>query len=142
MLSNATLDRVDRVIKIARSLKPEKAIGKPFHVTACYRKSKLIALGWNDYRHFHPAKRFGVYTGFKRSKEKYIAGRHSEIAAVLNCGHIDFSDIVFINVRINNNNQVDMSKPCPNCLRTLSEQIGFKSIIYTNADGTIGIIKS
>ncbi len=141
MISKATLSRVNKVIEIARALKPLKATGKPFHVTACFRKSRLIAIGWNDYRHFHPAKRFGKYIGSKQSPDKYIPGRHSEIAAVLNSGEKDFSDVTFVNVRINNNNQVDMAKPCPNCFRVLTEQLNIKSIIYTKADGTIDFIK-
>lgn len=141
MISKAALTRVSRVVEIARALKPLKATGKPFHVTACYKKNKLISIGWNDYRHFHPAKRFGAYMGYKQSRDKYIPGRHSEIAAILNSGQTDFSDITFINVRINNSDNIDIAKPCPNCSRVLIDQLCVKSIIYTKTDGSVDIIK-
>lgn len=140
MVSKATQYRVQRVIEMARALKPLKSTGKPFHVTACYRKNKLLSIGCNDYRHLHPERRFGKYVANKTGG-KYIPGRHSEIAAVMNAGEDDFSNITFINVRINNNDEVDIAKPCPNCYRVLAEQLGFKSIIYTTADGGIDFIK-
>lgn len=122
-----------RLEEITRSLKPTHQTGKSFHATFVYNKNKLICTAHNNYNKLHPYHRFGSYVPTKHEKGNYIPGIHSEVAALLKMGQDDCSDLTFINIRIDNNDDVAISKPCPNC-QNLLDSIGYKKIVYY--DGT------
>ena len=119
-----------RGVEIARALKPSNQTGQYFHTTFIYRKRKALAIGINNYNKINLASRWGEYLPCKNDgPTRYIAGIHSEISALIKNGLEDCSDLDFFNVRIGNNNQIGMSKPCKNCQRVL-KQVGFKNLYY------------
>ena len=118
-----------RLEEITRSLKPICQTGKSFHATFVYKKNKLVCTAYNNYTKQHPYYKFGKYKSTKRASVNYIPGIHSEVAALPKMGSVDCSNLTFINVRIDNMNNVAISKPCPNCLRLL-DSIGYKKLWY------------
>lgn len=130
--------RISRIIDIARCLRPAKQTGQCFHVTAAFNKSRMVALGYNTYNHEHLRHIFGEAKACKSNSKYYKSGRHSEMV-VLKRLKFESRQITFINVRIDNNNNVAMSKPCVNCMRVLNE-FGFKKIYYTVSPNSYGII--
>ena len=55
----------------------------------------------------------------------------TSVAALIKMGNMDCSNLTFANVRIDNNNQVAISKPCRNCEKLLTD-IGFKTLWFYN----------
>lgn len=140
LISKSVRARMKRFVEIARALKPNNQTGQFFHVTFACHKRKTLAIGINNYRKVNVVNRWGEYLPLKStSTEKYIAGIHSEISALIKMGLEDCSDLDFYNVRIGNNNQVGMSKPCRNCQRVL-KQIGYKNLYYFDENKRICIL--
>ena len=124
---------IDRYIEITRALKEKKQSGRSFHATFIFDKSKLLSIGWNDYLKEHRRHKFGAYTS-KNKTGNYISGIHSESASIIKLGEQDCSNYTFLNIRIDNNGEVNIAKPCHNCMRLL-EQVGFKRLIWTTKEG-------
>jgi deoxycytidylate deaminase len=124
---------VNRYIEIARALKPRHQSGRSFHLTCIFDKSKLLAMGFNNYAKEHPRHKFGVYSATKPGSN-YVSGIHSEISSIIRLGEEDCSRYTFLNIRLDNNNNPALAKPCPNCFRVLRNQVGFKRIYYTTSD--------
>ena len=118
-----------RLEDITRALKPLSQTGKSFHTTFIYRGNKLLTIGVNNYSKLHPHHKYGVYAP-RYNDGLYVSGIHSEISAIVKLGLEDCSAYTFINIRINNNNSVAISKPCKNCYSVLRNQVGFKAIWY------------
>lgn len=130
MVSKSIIQRMMRCVEIARALKSSNQTGQYFHTTFIFRKRKALAIGINNYNKINLASRWGEYLPCKNDgPTRYIAGIHSEISALIKNGLEDCSDLDFFNVRIGNNNQIGMSKPCKNCQRVL-KQVGFKNLYY------------
>lgn len=117
-----------RLEEICSALKPKYQSGKSFHVTFVYKKNKLLCIANNNYKKNHPYHKFGEYKAIKNGK-KYQAGIHSECAALIKLGLEDCSDLTFVNLRVDNNGNPAISKPCANCQRLL-DQVGYKKIFY------------
>ena len=90
----------------------------------------MICIANNDYSKLHPYHKFGEYKPALKT-DKYISGIHSECAAIIKLGLTDCSHLTFVNVRINNHDNVAISKPCANCTRLL-QQIGYKWLWFYN----------
>ncbi len=125
-----------RLEEITRSLKPVHQTGKSFHATFVYNKNKLICTAHNNYNKMHPYYKFGKYKATKNNNNKYIPGIHSEVAALLKMGSSNCTSLTFVNIRIDNNNNVAISKPCPNC-QNLLDSIGYKNLWYYNGKNYI-----
>lgn len=124
------LRRVNTYIELAKAMKPAKQTGQFYHVTFICKKRKVIAIGFNNLIKKHPEHKWGEYVCTKsNNSEHYAAGLHSELSAIIKCGHEDCSQFDFFNIRINNNNQIAPSKPCINCQRILN-QVGYKNMYY------------
>jgi deoxycytidylate deaminase len=119
-----------RCIEVSRALKPVKATGRAFHTTFAVKKGKIVCIGWNDYNKMHRSHKFGVYSSHKDLPSGYKASLHSEVACIIRLGEENLSDFDIVNVRIDNNNFVAQSKPCPNCQRVLYD-LSPKSIHYS-----------
>lgn len=125
----------DRLVEISRALKDEKQTGKQFHTTFAIRKNKILAISFNDYTKTHPltinyVSRFGnthTYTASQHSEQK-IYGRIMKMG--FNC-----NDLVFVNVRITNGNQLGLSAPCPNCFANFVGRYGYRRFYYSNEFG-------
>lgn len=119
----------NRLEEISRALKPVHQSGRTFHVTFVYKKNKMLCIGHNNYNKKHPYHKFGVYKPFKDGGENYVAGIHSECAALIKLGMEDCSDLTFVNIRIGSDGNAAISKPCDNCQRLLNE-VGHKRIWF------------
>lgn len=129
-----------RYAEIAKALKPSNQTGQFFHVTFVCKKRKVLAIGINNYHKALDAKKWGEYKPCKSvNTESYRPGIHSEISALIKLGREDCSDLDFFNIRIGNNGEITISKPCPNCYRVL-QQIGFKNIYYFDNNHRIAMI--
>lgn len=125
----------NKAIEIARALRVEKISGKSFHVSFLARKNRIVCMGWNDYNKHHPYHKFGHYKNYKGFTDNYRPSLHGELSCIIRMGLEDLSDFTFINCRINNNDEVAMSKCCLNCERIL-RQVGVKDFYYTTNEGT------
>lgn len=125
----------DRLVEISRALKDEKQTGRYFHTTIVLRKNKILCISINNYLKTHPGtinyvSRFG-------NTHTYIASQHSEQIAynkMIRHG-FDCSDLVFVNIRITNGNQLGLSAPCPNCFSRFVQVHGYKRFYYSNEFG-------
>lgn len=120
-----------RLEELTKALKPIHQSGKSFHVTVVYKKNKLLCIANNNYKKRHPHYKFGHYLATKGGN--YVAGIHSECAALIKLGQEDCSDLTFVNIRIDGNGKPAISKPCKNCQRLLN-QVGFKKIWYYDGE--------
>lgn len=118
-----------RLESLAHALKHTQQTGQSFHVTFVYHGSKLIKIGQNNYNKLHRSHKYGDYLPYKNVKSNYVAGIHSEISAIIRLGDNDCFDYTFVNVRIGNDGEPKISKPCQNCLKVM-RQIGYKAIWY------------
>ena len=132
--------KINKCIEITKCIKKDKESGRSFHATFIFDKGKLLSIGFNNYNKLHRSTKFGKYKGTKANPDQYIAGLHSEIDSIIKLGRTDCSRLTFINIRIDNNERPNMSKPCENCFRVL-QGLGFKQIYYLNALGDTQIIK-
>ena len=132
--------KIKKCIDITRALRESRESGRSFHSTFIFDKGKLLSIGFNNYKKLHRHHLFGKYVGTKDNPDKYVAGIHSEIDAIIKLGRTDCSRLTFINIRIDNNNCANISKPCENCFRVL-QGLGFKQIYYIDALGGIQFLK-
>ena len=129
------MKKYDRLIEIAKEIKPKTQTGKFFHVSFVMKGGKILHIGVNDY-----FKRNNISSKYKRFKKslnskQYIAGIHSEVSALSKFKYNeDVSNLVLVNVRINNLNQVECSCPCPNCAKFIKE-MGIKKVYFSEKTG-------
>lgn len=121
----------ERLENISRAMKPIYQDGKCFHTTFAFHGNKLLVIGNNQYSKNHRWHKLGKYTPRKESTKNYQAGIHSEAMTILKLGMDDCSHLTFVNIRIGNNGEAAISKPCSNCYRLLKEY-GFKNLYYHN----------
>lgn len=133
MVNLLTIDRkIKKATQIAFKLKESNQTGRAFHLTAVFKKNRLLTVGVNNYKKTHPEVEKIKY--LNKENERYNACIHSELAAWLNLDKANCSDFVFVNVRIDKNNKVGMSRPCSGCIKLL-KKIRFKKFYYTDCDG-------
>lgn len=125
-----------RLEDISRALKPKLQNGRTFHTTFVYHGNKLLAIGVNDHTKEHRRKLFGKYQPTKESDGEYIPGIHSEISSLIKLGLEDCGHLTFVNLRIDNNGDPAMSKPCLNCLGVM-ENISFKKFWYFDGNNYV-----
>lgn len=139
-VSKSILRRIKHYVEIARALKPSKQSGHFFHVTFVTKKSKVLAIGINNYRRNLDAKKWGEYKPLKNDQtSNYYPAIHSEISALIKLGREDCSDLDFFNIRIGNTNDIMISKPCLNCQRVL-RQVGYKNVYYFNENKRVCVL--
>jgi deoxycytidylate deaminase len=120
----------ERAVEMAKAIKPTKKTGKSFHVSIIYRKNRMICVGYNDYNRPHNEKRFGKYINHKGYESEYKPCIHSEISSIIRHGEENLNKYDMLNIRIGNEDQVLLSRPCPNCLRVCTE-INLDNIFYS-----------
>ena len=133
--SRTIRNRMSRCVNIAKSLfsKGVTSNGRTFNCTFAFNKSKLLAIGINNYnKQIQYLKQFKtnycVYCG-----ENYHPSLHDEISCLLKLGLEDCSHIDFYSVRINKWKKCCCSRPCLNCENILN-QVGFKHVWYFDKD--------
>jgi hypothetical protein len=123
-----------RLESISSALKPLVQDGRAFHTCFIYSGSKLLTIGMNQYKKIHPYHKFGKYISYKN--EEYDSALHAEIDALIRHGESDCSNLTFINIRIDNNGNPAISKPCGNCQRIL-DGVGYKNLYYFDGTGYV-----
>jgi len=125
-------DRIfNRLTEISIALKSKRQTGRTFHTTFILEKKRIISIGVNNLDKSHPKTNEFDYT---KDNYDYFPCLHSEMDAWLKLGKEDCSRFVFVNLRVNNNGELDNSLPCKGC-KSLMKQIGFKEFYYSNKSG-------
>lgn len=127
---------ISKALEISYALKGKKQTGRQFHITFAFYKNRIHAIGINDYHRHHPRKRFGVYKAFKGNNDYYQPSLHSEIDALIKLGENNCKQFTFLNVRVGNNGNINLAKPCENCQEVL-KQINFRKFYFTDSNGKI-----
>lgn len=127
--------KTDRLVEIAKALKPANKDLSSFHVTFAYNKKRLLAIGMNS-RKTHPRNLRYNYLDRKGRNRSHLVTIHSELSAVIKLGLEDCNHIDFYVLRIDNNNQLNYSKPCTGCI-DLFQQVGYRNVYYSTKKGFI-----
>lgn len=124
-----------RAIEITRALKGKKdSGGRCYHTTFIFHKNRVVAIGINNYNKTHPKTLKHPYRN--KCGDRYLAGVHSELNAILKLKHRDYNELEVLNLRLDKNNKISLSKPCHGCQHLL-KQLNFKAIYYSNKIGKI-----
>jgi deoxycytidylate deaminase len=124
----------NRLVEVSKAMKDRRQTGMRFHTTFFLKKSKIVCVGWNDYNKSHRSHKLGEYKAHKFCKDAYRPSIHSECAAVIKFGETDLSNYEICNVRIDNNSDISLSKPCPNCMKLITS-LSPKKIFYSTPNG-------
>ena len=95
-----------------------------FHVAFIFQKNKILSIGVNSFKTHTWARELG-YKG---------DAIHAELSACLKLGEENCSRYNIAVLRINRQNSLAMSRPCPHC-GALLRKLKFKRIFYTNGGG-------
>ena len=119
---------IQRAFKLTEQLK-NKPIGKSRHYSFLIKQNRIINVGYNNSWKTHPLSK----------KMHFRFGNiHAEFSCLIKYrNYIDsIKDCSMLNIRINNNKQIDFSKPCKFCQK-LIKMFGIKKCYYTNHIGQI-----
>lgn len=119
-----------RLTDLARALVNKKHR----HVSFVTRRNKIVSVGINNINKTHTKNLKYNYIGRENKDIRQEVGIHSELSAALKMGEEDLRKHNLINVRINKNGKIDMSKPCRGC-QDLIRQLNFNKVFYTNKHG-------
>lgn len=131
-LSKAVRNRMSAAVNIAKALMSNGATsnGRTFNCTFAYSKSKLLAIGMNNYRRVMSGYMPKFKTTFKAyGEDSYVPCLHGEINCLLKLGLEDCSGLDFFSVRIDKHGHCTHSRPCANCERIL-RMTGFKHVYF------------
>lgn len=134
--TGAVLDRMHRYVNLAKAMfrKGATSNGRTFNVTFAVKKSKIIAIGLNDYDRQMVGYNRKLKATFKKFGEStYVSNCHAEMSSLLKLGLDDCSDLDFYNVRLNRGCHCCNSQPCSNCLHML-KNVGYKHIYFYDND--------
>jgi hypothetical protein len=114
---------INKSIQLATELFPtvykEKTLNDNFHFAFGYCRSKLIAIGINDYalssKALKLAEKFNVY---ERKKYPSLHAEIDLISRLFGRYYID-SNLTVVVIRLNRFYRLQMSKPCPSCTTVL-----------------------
>ena len=96
------------------------------HFSFLCRRNRIISIGWNSRKSHTKAELHGYF----------FESMHSELHCILNAKNTidNLSDLTLYNVRINNWNEVCMSRPCVICQK-LMFVFNISKCKYTNTKG-------
>ena len=123
----------ERYVEITKALMAEHFTARTFHTTFILRKNRLQKIGINNGK-THPENLKYKYFSKDGTDIRSFVGVHSELSAILKYGEEDCSDCVFVNIRIDKNGNLTISKPCAGC-QDLLNQVGYKKVYYSNEKG-------
>ena len=104
------------------------------HVSFLLYRNKIASIGINNPLKTHPRNLNYKFRGRNDEDISHFVGIHSELSAVIRLGEEDLSKYTLINVRINRENEVSLSKPCGGC-QDMIKQLGIKKVLYTDEKG-------
>jgi len=129
-----TSEAFTKYIDITKALMNEGFETKTFHTSFIIKKNRLQKIGVNINK-THPANLKYKYFAKDGVDIRSMVGVHSELSAILKYGKEDCSDCVFINIRIDKNGKLALSKPCKGC-QDLLKKVGYKKLYYSTNMGT------
>ena len=130
--SNAVKNRMHRYVNLAKALfrKGATSHGRTFNVCFAVAKSRVIAIGLNDYARDMSGYNKKLKISYKKYGEaSYVPSLHAEVSAILKLGIDDCSSMSFYNVRLDKGCHCKNSMPCANCLRLL-KMVKAKNIYF------------
>ena len=129
---------LQRLVDIARAMKPLDHGGKSFHVSFAVQQGKVIGIGTNNYHKVHPYHRFGKYKAVKvsYSSQDYKPCLHSEAHLAIKLGRDTWSGLEIVNVRISSLGKLTSARPCINCDELIIEPLDPKRVYYSTNEGT------
>lgn len=104
------------------------------HVSFLLYRNRIASIGINNPFKTHPRNRKYNFRGRNDEDISHFVGIHSELSAVIKLGEEDLSKYDLVNVRINKNGNVSLSKPCNGCTDMIN-QLGIRKVLYTNDAG-------
>jgi hypothetical protein len=120
------MNKYQRLLEISKALYDKNKAGRAKHFSFILNKSKLLAIGLNNYEKSHP-----IIKDFNYHPFAFI---HAELAACLKLGMTDCSGLTIVNVRVNGNGAIDNSCFCKGCA-SLIRSLNFKKAFFTNKKG-------
>lgn len=128
--------RFNRLIEITRALYPLhiENSGRCFHATYVIKSGKILTIGINNTNKTHTKNLNFDYFAKNGTDLRREVGIHSELSAIIRGRREDYSDCVFVNIRINSEGKTLYSAPCRGCGSAL-RQTGYKKLFYTTNSG-------
>lgn len=114
--------------EIAFAMCPLHVEMRTAHVAFLIKNNKICHIGWNR-RRTHPII----------CNHPYHAGNvylHAEIDAILRSRKDELYDYKMLVLRVNRENQLCNSKPCPGC-QSLLKQFSLSEVWYSDIEGSI-----
>lgn len=117
---------IKKLIEMTRDEAFVKVIDRQFiHCSIIMRRSKVIAVGFNE-RRTHPlAKKYGYRDDFV----------HAELDAMLSVPKNKMHNLDLVNFRFNPAGELRMAKPCDKCFPWVSAL--FRNVFYSDPDGNM-----
>ena len=115
-----------RYFDLAKRAAMESTYGKLRHGAVVVKGGSVVSFGFNKSNHCQFGQRF-------RHMDKGPATQHAEISAILGLPRSATQGADVYVVRINNDCDWRMSKPCPMCEQAL-KFVGVKRVFYTTGD--------
>ena len=115
-----------RYFDLAKRAAMESSYGKLRHGAVVVKGGSVVSFGFNKSNHCQFGQRF-------RHMDKGPATQHAEISAILGLPRSATQGADIYVVRINNDCDWRMSKPCPMCEQAL-KFVGVKRVFYTTGD--------
>jgi deoxycytidylate deaminase len=119
-------------ISLAYASKNTQASHRCKHQAFLLRKNKIVAIGINNTK-THPDNLKFAY------RYPQAQGTHAEFKACLKGNKASYKGYELVVIRVDNNGQLAMSKPCEGCQRML-EHYQVDTIWYTNRKGEFEVL--
>ena len=119
---------LNKCINIAYKLCPVSTEMRCSHIAFLIKNNDIFKIGWNKKR-THPLTKIHPYHG----GNVYL---HAEVDAILRSRKDELYDYKMLVLRVNRENQLCNSKPCPGC-QSLIKQFSLSEIWYSDIEGSI-----
>lgn len=124
----------EKSIELARALWQPNYENRCQHFSFAFYKGRVLGIGRNKSR-THPVNlRNPVYFNGRINEFKGICSELSLFLAIKSKTNIPFSKLVVVNVRIDKNLSIKMSRPCLSCSSLLA-YLKPKKLYFTNSSG-------
>lgn len=127
----------DKVKEIAFAFDKNFFPGRNLHLSFLIYKGGIISIGQNS-KKTHPINlknRKINKNGVDISNFKGICSEWSAISKLKNLTNIPAHKCSLINIRINKNNEIKMSRPCNGCLKLIAF-FNINNVFYSNEKGS------
>lgn len=135
------MDKIKKCIEISLELSKKLDVwARCRHFSFILDRQRIISTGINN-KKTHPINLFYNYVNKKHESISSIVGTHSEMKAALFIGIDNCKGLTIVNVRINKNGKLAMSKPCRGCMDMI-KKAEFSDVWYTDNFGKLKQIKN